>query len=221
MTAVAEQPPKVAPARPPGSFVLSDVSWDGYVKILDEVGDRAVRMTYDDGLLEFELPSELHELLTAIVGAMVAAALDAAGIDYQPVGSTTWRRERGRAGIEADNCFYIANLPAILARDHVDLDRDPPPDLAVETEVSSPMVDKARVYAALGVPELWRVREDGDVRFFRLTAGGTYEPLTQSAMVPRVDAAIVTQHARMIRPLGSLAHSQVLRVFREALAARP
>ncbi|MGV2390408.1 MAG UNVERIFIED_CONTAM: Uma2 family endonuclease [Microcystis novacekii LVE1205-3] len=38
----------------------------------------------------------------------------------------------------------------------IDFATDPPPDLVVEVDITSTDLDKNRLYAALGVPELWR-----------------------------------------------------------------
>lgn len=199
---------------------MTDVSWEGYEKLLDEVGDSAVRMTYDSGYLEFELPNELHERLTKLVGAMVEAALEAADVDFQPLGSTTWRRRPRAKGLEADDCYYIASLQQIEGKPKVDLEIDPPPDLAIETEVTSPLLDKLAVYAGLGVPELWRVGETGDVRILRLTVDGKYELVAASQVLPRLGSALLSQYAKMLEPIGTMPHSRVIKQFRQWLASR-
>src|SRR5256885_1547745 len=102
MTLLDPQPARQPPPREPGRFLLTNVSWEGYEKLLDEIGDNAVRMVYDDGNLEFELPTELHERLTQLVGGLAVAALEFADIDFQPLGSTTWRRRPRAKGLEAD-----------------------------------------------------------------------------------------------------------------------
>ncbi|MDB5295200.1 MAG: hypothetical protein JWO31_1183 [Phycisphaerales bacterium] len=213
------------PPRPPrmrrGRSVVLRVSWRGYLTLLKEVGDDTARLTYDNGYLEIEMPSDLHERLTRLIGAMAEAALTFANVDYQPLGSTTWKRRKPLKGIEADECFYISSLPAIQGRATIDLKRDPPPDLAVETEVTRPVLNKTKVYAAIGVPELWRVAESGQVRLYRLNAERVYEPIERSSAIPRLDAATLTLHAGRLQPLGPLVHSQVLREFRQWLATPP
>src|SRR3954447_13603910 len=164
MTLLDPQPPAQPIAREPGRFLLTNVSWEGYEKLLDEIGDGAVRMVYDNGNLEFELPTELHERLTELVGALAQTALEVADIDFEPLGSTTWRRRPRAKGLEADKCYYIQSLPLIQDQAEIDLTRDPPPDLGIETEITSPLLDKVAVYAGLGVPELWRVSETGNVQ---------------------------------------------------------
>lgn len=59
------------------------------------------------------------------------------------------------AGVEPDACFYIQNEPVIRGRDRIDLNIDPPPDLAIEIDITSGSETKKNSYQALGVPELW------------------------------------------------------------------
>jgi Uma2 family endonuclease len=43
-----------------------------------------------------------------------------------------------------------------VAGRRIDFATAPPPDLVVEVDITSTDLDKTRLYAALGVPELWR-----------------------------------------------------------------
>ena len=49
----------------------------------------------------------------------------------------------------------------------IDLTIDPPPDLAVEVDFTSPSDRKLGIYGCLGVPELWRYAE-ATVTFYSL-----------------------------------------------------
>ena len=60
-----------------------------------------------------------------------------------------------------DKCHCIPyddlkNEAKMRGRKRVDLKKDPPPDLVVEVDVTSRSVPREPVYAALGVPEIWR-----------------------------------------------------------------
>jgi hypothetical protein len=70
---------------------------------------------------------------------------------------------------------------------------DPPPDLAIEVDVTSAVLERPPIYARLGVPELWRYVDD-EVRFYRLSEGGEYEPIEHSVGFPWVTPAGVTRH---------------------------
>jgi Uma2 family endonuclease len=161
---------------------LRGVPWHVYDQLLAVVGDGLPRMTYDRGLLEIEMPSRTHEALKWMAGRFIEAYAEETGIDYEPTGSTTWRREVIEGGLEADESYYIQNYARVRGRE-VDLAVDPPPDLAVEIDLSPPEVEKASVYARLGVPEIWRWR-DGRMAVLARQPDGTYAERQQSIALP-------------------------------------
>ncbi|NER35538.1 MAG: hypothetical protein F6J93_16360 [Oscillatoria sp. SIO1A7] len=72
--------------------------------------------------------------------------------------STTWRDRPKAVGKEADECFYIQSEAAMRGKLEIDLQVDPPPDLAIEIDLTSSSIDKMAVYRELKVPEVWRWR---------------------------------------------------------------
>src|SRR5204863_3892315 len=78
--------------------------------------------------------------------------------------------------LEPDECYYVANEPLVRDKLHLDLAVDPPPDLAIEVEISRDSLNRHRIYAALGVPELWRY--DGEDRKGVVEGNGEYEGAT-------------------------------------------
>jgi len=221
MTLLDPQSAVQPPPREPGRFLLTNVSWEGYEKLLDEIGDHAVRMVYDNGNLEFESPTELHERLTELVGALAQTALEVADIDFEPLGSTTWRRRPRAKGLEADKCYYIQSLPLIQDQAEIDLTRDPPPDLGIETEITSPLLDKVAVYAGLGVPELWCVSETGNVQIQLLSSTRKYEPVEYSVAIPFLNDEVLSRFTKLLRPIGTMPHSRVVKQFRQWLEKQP
>jgi len=139
-------------------------------------------MTYDRGLLELEMPSKTHETLKWIAGRFIEAYAEEMGIDYDAAGSTTWRLASIEGGLEADESYYIQNHSRIRGRE-VDLTIDPPPDLAIEIDLSPPDVEKASVYARLGVPEIWRWR-DGRLVVLERQPQGAYVERHKSLALP-------------------------------------
>ncbi len=137
-------------------LTLRNVSWETYEKLLDAFGEhRAVRLHYDEGVLEFMVPLEAHENPSDIIGAFIRRLVVDSGRDIKSMASTTLRRKKLQKGAEPDKCFYIQNESKVRGRE-VDLDQDPPPDLVVEVDITHTDIDKNRLYAQLGVPELWR-----------------------------------------------------------------
>ncbi len=165
------------------SFLLRGVSWRFYETCLAEIGDRAIRLTYHRGNLEMMSPSKEHERCKRAMGRIIEALTEELNIPIQSAGSTTWRRKDLACGLEPDECYYVQHESAVRGRDECDTATDPPPDLAVEIEISKPAVDRMPVYAELGIRELWRY--DGEsLCVWELGPGRQYEPATRSLSFP-------------------------------------
>ena len=190
-------PPTATPAVPTAAdaerrLTLTGITWTTYVRLCDEVGP-ATRLTYDRGRLEIVMPSELHERVKKCLARIIEAYVDAAGVDAEGVGSWTLRREDLARGLEPDECYYVANAARVIAirsQRLLDITVDPPPDLAIEVDISPPEVAKPPIYAALGVPEIWR--HDGRaVTYLSRTTDGQYVAVDRSPAFPDLPAGWV------------------------------
>ena len=155
---------------PPGHRVMfHNVNWQEFEAIIEELGDhRAARLAYSQGTLEIRMPLPKHEKAKVIIGDLVKILLEELEIDYESFGSTTFKREDMAAGVEPDDSFYIQNHARMIGKERIDLTVDPPPDLAIEVDVTSKT--QLDAYEALGVPELWRY-EDGKLQINILQDG--------------------------------------------------
>ncbi len=140
----------------PDHLVLEEVSWAFYQRFLREIGDRTLRVTYNDGRMEIMSPLPEHEKPSRAIAMFVGLFTMELLIPIATLGSTTFRSKKKAKGLEPDECFYIQNERLIRGKNRLDLRRDPPPDLALEMEVTNRAVPKLPIYAALGVPEVWR-----------------------------------------------------------------
>lgn len=157
--------------QPGQQLLLKDVSWQMYESILEELGERrATKVNYSQGLLEIITPLLEHEDDKVIIGDLVKALLEELDIEFVPLGSTTYKNKQMSAGVEADQCFYIQNEAAIRGKKRIDLTIDPPPDLALEIDITSRT--RLNNYEALGVPELWRY--DGQSLEINVLESGNY-----------------------------------------------
>lgn len=167
----------------PQHVVLYNIAWSTYEAIVAENGNPGTRFTYDRGKLEIMSPSEEHERCKRLIGRMIETMTEELGIPIRSVSATTWKNALREQGVEADECYYVANEPRVRGRREVDLSVDPPPDLAIEVEITSSWIDKMPIYAGLGVPEVWRY--DGKTLLVEeLQADGTYAPQEQSGAFP-------------------------------------
>lgn len=166
----------------PGQSVsVEDVDWHEFEAILAELGDsRGTRIAYTNRTLTIVAPLFQHEKSKVVLGDLVTVLLDELGIDHDGSGSTTLKREDLGKGVEPDDSFYIQNYTQVLNKDRIDLNIDPPPDLAIEVDLTS-KTDIA-VYAALGIPELWRY--DCDRLRIDILKGDQYVQVEESPTFP-------------------------------------
>ncbi|MEG3846135.1 Uma2 family endonuclease [Microcoleus sp. herbarium19] len=152
----------------PGSVVtIPNITWLEFESILQELGEkRRTRIAYSKSTLEIMVPLLEREIPKDLISDIVKFLLKSAGRRYEPFGSTTFKRE-GAAGIEPDACFYILNYQRMISRRRL-LPDDPPPDLAIETDVASKTTIDA--YKIIGVPEVW-VYDSGRLRIYLLQDG--------------------------------------------------
>lgn len=194
-------------------FLLHNVDWQFYTMLRDALPDRPIRITYDRGKLEMMTVSREHERYKRLIGRLIEEFTATLDIPLESGGSTTWRREDLDRGLEPDECYYILNEPLVCDKEEIDLSVDPPPDLAVEVEISRSLMDRVSIYGALGVPELWRY--DGDVLRVCQLQNGVYVERDRSLNLPQLEPAVVL---RFLKLRETTRETACIRAFREWLA---
>jgi Uma2 family endonuclease len=202
MATATESPPREvhSASETEGRVVLRDIDWAFYEALVERVGDQHLRLTYDRGTLEIMSPSPRHERYMMFAGYFVDnLAMELDDIEaFEAYGETTWKRIALERGLEGDQCYYFdpAKLAAIDGR-VPDRPDDPLPDLAIEIEVSDSVLDKLSIYAALGIPEVWRF--DGEVvRFSLLGPDGAYHDADASRFLPVSPDEVASRLARSV-----------------------
>jgi Uma2 family endonuclease len=189
-------------------FTLYNVSWESYEAILEALRDQRVYLTYNQGALEFMSPSPAHEKFGSLLGRLVQQYTLVLRIPLFSLAQTTWRRQDADRGLEADQCFYVQHEPEMRHKEKIDLTIDPPPDLAIEVDLSSSSVDKEDVYAGLRIPELWRY-EDGQLQVTQLR-NGRYIPIDRSPALP---ALPVSELMRFVDLRQSMGETELVATF--------
>lgn len=190
--------------------MLQNISWQTFVALLRETGsDRGTRFAYDCGTLEIMTPLYEHEHLKIQFDRFIFALAEELEIEIKSAGSMTLKREDVNRGIEPDNCYYIQTEPTVRGRSQLDLETDPPPDLAIEIDIISSSVNKFGIYLALGVTELWRYN-GRDLKFYQLAEGG-YVECEFSTAFPLVS---VTEMSRFIEQSKTIGEIALLKSFR-------
>ena len=164
---------------------LENINWQEFEDILEDLGEhRHSLMAYYKGVLELKMPLPGHERIKVIIGDLLKILLDELGLEWESLGSTTFKSKRMQAGIEPDDCFYIKNYQAMIGKMRLDLDVDPVPDLAIEVDFTS--TTKTSAYEALAVPEIWRYK-NGKLEI-SLFVDGKYINSDVSKAFPTIDA---------------------------------
>jgi Uma2 family endonuclease len=195
---------------PPGQRVLlHDVTWHEFESILEELGEhRGTRIAYNNGILEIMAPLPEHESDKEIIGDLLKAFLEEQELEFLTLGSTTFKNPQTLKGIEPDQCFYIQHESAVRGKKRLDLSIDPPPDLALEVDVTSRT--HPETYAALGVPELWR--KQGDRIQIYVLRSGQYVEVTDSPTFPGWYLhSVIPNYVEQSREIG---RNKIMRAFR-------
>ena len=141
---------------PPGQqIIMTDITWQMYEQMLEEFGEKQRgKINYSQGVLEIMVPLPEHEVNKVIIGDLIKIILEELNLEFWSLGSTTFKSESMKQGLEPDDCFYIENEAYVRGKKRIDLTIDPPPDLAIEIDINSRT--RFNNYEALGVKELWR-----------------------------------------------------------------
>ncbi|MBI4263726.1 MAG: Uma2 family endonuclease [Acidobacteria bacterium] len=195
------------------TLVFRDVGWDEYERLLEDLWDRpGLRVTYDDGRLEIMSPLPEHEKYIRFIDDLVRAWADSRQLPVEKVGSATWKRRRVAKGTEPDACYYVTNAARIIGKRRIDLEVDPPPDIVVEIDVTNESVSKFSIYAALGVPEIWRY--DGKMVHFYERSGDAYRGITESRFLAGLTPAMLAEALEQSKTEGQTA---ALAAFRQRI----
>ena len=195
--------------QPPDQrVVLRKVSWETYEGLLAGQEDSsAPRFTYDRGTLEIMSPLPEHEEVNRALASLVENVAVEWRMSFRNLGSTTFKREDLGRGFEPDSCFYLRNAERMRGKARIDLTVDPPPDLVIEIDISHPSLDKLPIYAALGVPEVWRY--EGGRLAVLVQEGDAYREREESLALPRVTTAALSDlpgESREMDPLDWILH---------------
>ncbi|HYX18283.1 MAG TPA: Uma2 family endonuclease [Nostoc sp.] len=192
--------------------VLHNISWETFEALLRDTGeDRGSRFAYDCGVLEIMTPLFEHENPKIQFDRFILVLAEELGIEIRSAGSTTLKRKISKRGIEPDTCYYIQNELAIRGKQSLDLENDPPPDLAVEIDITSSSVNKLGIYSALGVTELWRY--DGqNLKFYQLIEG-QYVECKFSIAFPIVSVSEISRFIEQSKSIGEIALLKSFRVW--------
>ncbi len=158
-------------------LLMNGINWDIYETLLKSCQNTShYRFKYLEGTLEIMSPSRRHEVDKKIIALLLETYFLEKGIDFYPLGSTTFRREAAARGIEPDECYCFNS-------------EKPVPDLAIEIVVTSGGIDDLLIYQGLGVPEVWFWQNNQFLLYY--LRGNRYEQITKSELLPDLDLSLL------------------------------
>ena len=191
--------------------VLTGVSWEAYKKLMHDVGERSLPHAYAFGILELMAKSNEHEILKSVLNQLIVVWAEENDISLAFGGEMTLQRDDIARAVDGDEIYWIGDLSWVRGNYDIDLTRDPPPTLVIESEVSTTAVDKLGIYSALGVPGVWRV-STSRLRVGRRQPDGQYQWGDESGVFPTLPTAELLKHLRQAATTPN--HVAVIRAFR-------
>ncbi|HIK31749.1 MAG TPA: Uma2 family endonuclease [Oscillatoriales cyanobacterium M59_W2019_021] len=196
---------------PANRVLLKNISWQTYESLANEVAEQpGIRLTYDRGTLEIMSPLAPHERYKKLFGRFIESLTEELNLDVCSLGSFTCKRKNLARGLEPDQCYYIQNEALVWDKEEIDLDLDPPPDLAIEIDITSSSLDRLDIYANLRIPEVWRY-DSQQVIFYRLE-GMEYARCDVSPTFPFLSD---TEIQRFLELRKTTKETELLRLFRQ------
>ena len=192
--------------------VMENIRWETFVELAEQRRGSVPRMTFDEGVLELMSPRRQHENIGRLIGRFVETYTEVLEIEVQSVASTTFKRKDLQKAFEADESYYIEHAEQIRPKEEIDLTIDPPPDLVLEVEITSSAIQKMKLFAAMGVTEVWR--HDGEqLQMFSLE-NGRYKPVPSSPALPALTVAAINS---LLEKRFNVGETALIREFRKSL----
>ena len=174
-------------------LIFHNVSWEDYEELLAQVGEaRGLRISFNDGTLKVMTLSSEHEKYADFIKRIVSSLSVRLRINILFFGSATMRKRKRTKGNEPDACFYVQTAASIGNRIVLDFEVDPPPDVVVEVDIHHDSRDNYPIYAALGVPEIWRY--DGQQMTIYHLQEADYVIAEASQALPMLSSQVLSEH---------------------------
>jgi Uma2 family endonuclease len=193
---VLDKPQVPSPMVGEDRILLSDIRWDFYVAFCEEIGERPIRLSYSDGLLEIMITHAPHEFYKKMLAKLIETIILEHDIPVRSGGAMTFQRSDLEKGFEPDDCWWIEREAEVRGKREFDFRNDPPPDLAIEIEIGRSLVRRVDIFAAIGVKELWR-HNGKRLRFCLLGGEGKYHDVDTSHAFPFLKPAALEPYLQI------------------------
>ncbi|MFP4253454.1 MAG: Uma2 family endonuclease [Halothece sp.] len=195
------------------NLILQGIRWETYQALLQDLSKTSrKRLTYDREILEIMTPLPEHEINKRFLGRIVETATEVLGLEIYSWGSVTLMRKDLQRGIEPDECYYISREATMRGKLTLDLNHDPPPDLAIEVDITNSSLNRLDIYAKLGITEVWRF--DGQNLLIYILQNEVYQQQEKSKVLSVLSRSEILQFLNQRQEMGENA---LLKKFRQWL----
>jgi Uma2 family endonuclease len=173
-------------------LIQHGVSWNDYEELIQAVGEApGLHISFDEGTLQIMSPSSKHEYVAKLIERLVDRISIRQRIKVLFYGSATLKKQSEQKGAEPDACFYVQTADVVGTKEQIDFNTDPPPDVVLEIDIHHESISKFPIYAAFGVPELWRY--DGQTLTIYHLRDGQYVLADGSRALPILTSLVLTE----------------------------
>lgn len=198
----------------PGTLLHFPGTIADYEQLLLQLEERpAIRIRFRDNRIFLMSPLPEHGKEIDVIEDLVKILLRHQNRDWESFHTITLRQGK-KPGLEPDACFYITDYQAILGKRKLDLSIDPPPDLAIEIDVTS--FTKIEDYIPLAIPEVW-IYKKGELNIYKL-ANNSYLATDTSNIFP--DFSVKEIIPRYVNRAWEIGSSVALREFEQFLSRK-
>lgn len=178
--------------REQAAVILSNISWEIYDQFVEETIDQIVNpvLYFENENLLIMVKSAEHEFSNDYIVLFINLVCEEWQKNFGSLGSTTFRRDDLEKGFEPDSCFYFENESKMRGIKRLDMSVHPAPDLIIEVDITSLSTFRQHIFAAFGVPEIWRF--DGEKMQILRLENDKYIEIPNSLTLPKVTPEILT-----------------------------
>jgi Uma2 family endonuclease len=174
-------------------------SWDEYMRLIEDPAYEKAKSYYYDRRMRIEMSpvGNPHSRDHAIVIGAIYLFASLRGIDLDGHDNCTYRKP-GCQEAQPDVSFYIGQTAESVPWDVtiIDLDRYPPPTLAIEvahTSLADDKGEKRLLYESLGIAEYWIIDvQNVQVIAFAVEDGGSRQ-IWQSQVLPGLEITLLEE----------------------------
>ena len=185
-----------------------DCTWDEFIQVIEDQVYAKAKCYYHNGQLRIEMSpvGPDHADDNGIIAILINLFGIAKGIPMRLRVNCSYRKPGVREG-QPDASYYVGERVHLAPRGSsvVNLDSNPPPDLAIEvadTSLADDLGQKRLLYEDLAVAEYWVVDvKKARITAFKIVPNGGSQRISESNVLPGLAIALLEEGLRLSREI--------------------